>query len=136
MLEDYESKKGLITGYIITNAICILFVIFHLIRFEIFKQKETQEIIKILADAFVVPGSLLLLITAYISLTNQGSTDAIGYMLKRFGQMMIPTSKKKMEKYSDYVANKKRVKGYGFLGWSGLIYFVIGMILTGVYFIV
>ena len=136
MIEDSVSKKGLIISYIITNGVCILFVIGHLFRFNVFKQTDLQEIYRILADAFFIPGALLLLITAFIALSNQGSVDAIGYMLKRFGQMIIPFVKKKHERYSDYVENKKRVHGYSFLGWTGLIYFAIGMLFTGLFFTV
>lgn len=136
MNEEGSSKKTLIISYAITNAVCILSVIGILFLRDYFNQTELQLKYLALADAFVIPGSLLLLFTALIACSNQGSLDAIGFMLKRFGQMFVPFSKKTHEKYGDYVEKKKRVKGYGFLGWSGLIYFVIGMIFTALFFTV
>lgn len=136
MFEEESSKKTLILGYIITNIACILSVIGLMFLYKLFEQTELQQIYLVLANSFVIPGSLLLLFTALIACANQGSLDAIGYMLKRLGQSLLPLSKKTHEKYGDYVENKKRVKGYGFLGWSGLIYFVIGMIFTALFFTV
>lgn len=132
---ENNSKKGILTSYIIVNIFCILFILTHLSLNGFSFKLPIKEIYKLFSDAFFIPGALLLLFTALIALSNQGSLDSIGYMLKRFGQMILPFTKKTNEKYADYVANKKRTKGYGFLGWIGLVYFIIGIIFTVLFYI-
>ena len=135
-MQEQSSKRTKLIGYIITNVICITCVCVYIFGNDLFSQTEPIRIFHILCDAFVLPGSLCLLVAALIALSNEGSLDAISYMLRRLGQSLIPFIKKNDEKYADYVEKKKRIKGYSFMTWTGLVYFVIGMIFLGVYFLV
>lgn len=135
-MQEDNSKRGKLIGYIITNVICIAFILYLIFANKLFEQTELKEIYNILCTAFFAPGVLCLLFAALIALSNEGSLDSISYMLRRLGQNLIPFIKKNDEKYADYVANKKRVSGYSFMTWSGLVYFVISMIFLILYFIV
>ena len=135
-MQEDNSKQSTLIGYIITNVICILCVALKIFGDDLFHQTETLKIYHILCDAFVVPGTLCLLIAALVALSNEGSLDAISYMLRRLGQTLIPFIKKNDERYADYVAKKKRISGYSFITWTGLAYFVVGMIFLVLYFTV
>ncbi|MBE6130147.1 MAG: DUF3899 domain-containing protein [Erysipelotrichaceae bacterium] len=132
-MEENKSKQVTMIGYIITNVICIIAVCLQVFGNDLFHQTEILRIYHILCDAFVLPGTLCLLVAALIALSNEGSLDAIGYMLRRLGQSLIPFSKKNDERYADYIAKKKRIKGYSFITWTGLGYFTIGMIFLVLY---
>lgn len=135
-MQEENSKQGKLIGYIVTNVICIVCVCVYIFSNNLFKQTDTVRIFHILCDAFVIPGSLCLLTAALVALSNEGSLDSISYMLRRLGQNLIPFIKKNDEKYADYVAKKKRVSGYSFITWTGLGYFIIGIIFLIIYFIV
>lgn len=128
MQENEKSIKVEIIKYAITNGIALLFVLVLLLLRDAFNETDKQQLYNSIADSFTIPGVLLLCLAALIGLTNQGSLDAIGYMLKRFFQMLIPFSKKEHQKYADYVASKNKVHGYSFLAWSGLVYLIIAII--------
>lgn len=132
-MEENKSKQVTMIGYIITNVICIIAVCLQVFGNALFQQTDILRIYHILCDAFVLPGTLCLLVAALIALSNEGSLDAISYMLRRLGQSLIPFSKKNDERYADYIAKKKRIKGYSFITWTGLGYFTIGMIFLVLY---
>ena len=135
-MQEESSKRTKLIGYIITNVISIAFVLYLIFMYDLFKQTESKEIFNILCTAFFVPGVLCLLFAALIALSNEGSLDAISYMLRRLGQNLIPFIKKNDEKYADYVEKKKRVTGYSFMTWTGLVYTIISVIFLIIYFIV
>ena len=135
-MQEDNSKQGALIGYIITNVICIAFTLIHIFNNDLFHQTEILKIYHILCDAFIIPGTLCLLIAALVALSNEGSLDAISYMLRRLGQALVPFIKKNDERYADYVAKRKRVTGYSFIIWTGLAYFVVGMIFLILYFTV
>lgn len=134
-MQEENNKRGKLLGYIITNLICIAFICIYIFGNDLFNQTEKVKIFHILSDAFVIPGSLCLLSTALIAVSNEGSLDAISYMLRRLGQNLIPFIKKNDERYADYVSKRKRVSGYGFMGWTGLVYTFMGIIFLILYFI-
>lgn len=135
-MQEENSKRGKLIGYIITNVICISFALLQIFNNDLFHQTEILRIYHILCDAFVIPGILCLLVAALVALSNEGSLDAISYMLRRLGQTLIPFIKKNDERYADYVAKKKRISGYSFITWTGLAYFTVGIIFLVLYFIV
>lgn len=135
-MQEDNSKKSTIIGYIITNVFCISFVLYLVFTNDLFNQTDILKIYHVLCDAFVVPGALCLLTAALVALSNEGSLDAISYMLRRLGQSLIPFVKKNDERYADYVSKKKRISGFSFITWTGLAYFIVGMIFLVLYFTV
>ena len=106
MQENEKSIKVEIIKYAITNGIALLFVLVLLLLRDAFNETDKQQLYNSIADSFTIPGVLLLCLAALIGLTNQGSLDAIGYMLKRFFQMLIPfypqVHPRRMYLYMDY----------------------------------
>ena len=81
----------------------------------------------ILCDAFTVPGLLYLMFGAFMSLSNQGAMDGLGYVTVNGLKMLIPGMATKMERYKEYLERRRanRVKGYGFLYVIGIVCMVI-----------
>lgn len=126
----------LITKYVIMLAIGIGMVLIVFSTHNLYGTTDLAKRYKIIADAFTVPGVLFLCLGLLIALSNQGSLSAIGYMLKRLGKMLIPFSKKEHETYQDYVSKREPVSGYSFIIYSGLVFLVIAIIYTILFYTV
>lgn len=86
----------------------------------------------ILADAFTVPGVLMLGVAGLLWVSSDGFFDALGYAASSVGSMLIPLfgGMSKHQTYYEYVQSKKgkRVHGYSFLVWEGLAFLTVGII--------
>lgn len=90
------------------------------------------ERVRILSDAFTVPGLLLLFSAGLVAVANNGAFDGIGYALKWTIQRLIPgrAAIETQESYGDYVERKRqdgRVKGYSFLAITGGAFLAVGI---------
>ena len=107
---------------------------------EIGEAEILSDKFKILSDAFTVPGVLLIMVGALIWTSTQGIFDGLGYSFGRIGSMFIPLYQKSFEHltYYDYKMSKndKRIKGYSFLFYVGIGFFVIGILFFVLYKIV
>lgn len=93
---------------------------------------DTVEKYRILADAFTIPGTLLILVTALIWVSSEGMFDGLGYAFSRVGGMIIPFfgKSKKHETYYDYKMRKKEkaLHGYSFLFYVGLVFTAVALV--------
>ena len=92
------------------------------------ESKELVDKYKILTDAFTIPGVVFILVGCLVALSNEGALSSLGWMLKRMFKFLNPFANKNIEKYSDYVANKKKVTGYSFLFYTGLLFTVVSIV--------
>ena len=73
---------------------------------------------RLLSDAFMLPGFLMVAFGLLIFLANEGSFTGIGFIAQKAVGFLIPfLYKKKGETYREYVERKtaKPTQGYGFL---------------------
>ena len=93
-------------------------------------REVTDEVVrlKLLADAFTVPGVILIMVAVLCWLAGQGAVDGLLYAIKGLGSL-IPGMRKEPEKYYDYVQRKreKRRSGYGFLAITGVVFLLISI---------
>lgn len=92
-----------------------------------FSSEPLVEKYRILCDAFTVPGVLLLMSGLLMSISNAGALDSLGYIVSQGFSMLVPGKGLGKEKYADYVERKRknRVKGYGFLYISALLFLAV-----------
>ncbi len=120
-----------ITGY----ALCAVFgaAVFILIcRLNHYTELESdQERLRVLCDAFTIPGLLLVALAGLIYAANNGAFYGISYGLRTAKQILLPFLPNEYVKYRDYIAKKKekKVTGYRFIFITGLVFFIIGIIL-------
>ncbi len=107
-----------------------LLVAYVYIALRDFKAVPTVEKYRVLCDAFSVPGLLLLLAGALMTVTNAGAMEGIGYALSQGLSMLVPGKGLGTESYAEYVERKKnkRVKGYGFLYISAIPFLAAALI--------
>ncbi len=125
-----KGKKKL-TGY----AVCLLFgTAIFLIVCETNGYRtltSEQEKARILCDAFTIPGIMLVLGSGLVFAANHGAFYGIGYGLRTVKDHLLPFLPHEYVRYGDYIARKKekKVTGYSFIFYTGLIFLVIAVIL-------
>ncbi len=131
-----DKLKSAFIKYSVTIAVGGLLVWLYLWLRDFTGHEPPAERYRILCDAFTVPGVLLMLTAALIALTNEGALSGISYMLGHAFRMLIPGMGYKHEKYADYVERKaeKKVKGYGFIFFTGAAFFAVAAIFLALFF--
>lgn len=89
-----------------------------------------------LADAFTIPGVIMLMAGVLVWVSTTGNFDMLTYGLLRAKEAFIPSPTAKDEKFYDYKMRKekKRIKGYSFLFISGGIYMIPAIIFNILYY--
>lgn len=124
---------------LIKYGCCALFVGLTVWVFIALRETEELKLVDmklvdqylILCDAFTVPGVLLILFGAMVWVSNQGALDGLAYCVRFAVFSLIPGKRlERDEKYGEYVERKSqnRLKGYGFLFWSGLATMAIALV--------
>ena len=93
---------------------------------------------RVLADAFTIPGVVLMLVAALVAVANEGAFTGVSYSLTWMIRTLIPLAalKNGRESYRDYVERKRanRVKGYSFLFFTGLAFFTVAIVFTVLFY--
>jgi len=112
-------KKNLTKYGIAVSVALLLAYAFVALRVDFENPEDTplMEWYRIVCDAFTIPGLLYLMFGAFMSLSNEGALDGLGYVCVTGLKMLIPGGALKMERYQEYLERRRanRVKGYGFL---------------------
>lgn len=92
---------------------------------------------RILADAFTIPGVVLMLCYVLVAVANEGAFLGISYALSYTVKMLIPGAGKNHERFGDYAARKTergKIRGFGFLFFVGAAYFVVALIFIALFY--
>lgn len=92
---------------------------------------------RMLCDAFTFPGVLLMLSAALVALSNEGAFLGLGYVFGVALKGLIGLGGRQ-ERYADYVERKTekgRAKGYGFMFFVGLGYFLLAILFLVLFYI-
>ncbi len=130
-----ENKKINIKSILIRYGVCaviataLLFLI--LVTNGYWGLTEPQERLRVLCDAFSLPGLLLVLSSGLILAANAGTFNGLLYGLKVGIEIVLPFLPHKYVKYRDFVEKRKgkRIKGYGFICYTGLVFLAVGIVL-------
>ena len=91
----------------------------------------------LLCDAFTIPGVTLMLTAALVALSNEGSFDGLGYAVRYAVQRLVPGTGGPKETYAEFVERRReqgRIRGYGFLFYTGLAFFAAAMVFLVLFF--
>lgn len=91
---------------------------------------------RLLSDAFMLPGFLMVAFGLLIFLANEGSFTGISFIAQKAVGLLIPfLYKQKGETYREYVERKtaKRTQGYGFLFVCGCVFLAVSVVFVVLY---
>lgn len=129
-----ERTKSLLIKYGITVGACLTMTTMHLLNAD-FLNLEGEHLLRVLSDAFLVPGLLCVFSGLLIWLGNEGSFDGIGYALSYAFHAIMPGPLNKRESYKDYLARKKGKEpmGFAFLLIVGVVFTVIALVFSALF---
>ena len=127
-------KKAL--PYIISGAVGIIIFIVIICTKTIWNAEGTKEIMRILSDAFFVPGVLLAGVGLIIFAGNGGAFDMLSYAFIRFFDLFKKDVRNK--KYKDFYeyreAKKEKKRNMGFMLIVGAVFIVMAVIFLIAYY--
>ena len=103
-------------------------------NYEFWDAPTLVERYRILANAFTIPGVILMMFAALIWVSADGFFDGLAYAFSQAKDRLIPFvgAKRKHETYYDFKQRKqeKRPRGYGFLFFVGAAFTLVAVIFT------
>ena len=130
------NKLKLLWKYLICFGIMGIFTVSMLISLGFSFTNDLIDIYSNLADAFTVPGILMVLVGSLVWVSTTGFFDTLTFGVSILFKGLLPFKKgERFERFYDYKARKdeKRLTGYGFIVISGAIFLVIGIIFTALF---
>lgn len=130
-----KRMKSNLIKYGISGGACLLLAIAYVVSAD-FLNLELKDQLRILCDAFTLPGMLCIFGGALVWLGNEGTFDGIGYVLSYAFHALLPGSLNKRESYKEYLERKrgKRTTGYGFVFVVGLVCMIISFIFLALFY--
>lgn len=101
-----EKCKKLLAKYIVTVVICVSIIVFVLINRGFFITTDNATRFLYLADAFTIPGVLILMVGVLALISKTGIFDGLTYGLGRAARSLVPFSKIPDERFYDYKQRK------------------------------
>ena len=133
-----KSVKDTLIKYVITTALGGVISVIALMARGFFELESIAERYRALADAFTIPGVVLLMVGIILLISKDGFFDIVTYGLGRLGRALIPFSKKTDEQFYDYKVRKAEARasssGYGFVFIVGAVFMAVGILFTVLFF--
>ena len=135
-----EKEPTVWKPYAVTFAIGAIIALGVLTIDNAFSAKlSSLDRVRILSDAFFVPGALIFCVGMMIFVAGKGSFDGLAYSLqfaKRELLRFLPQMRDKMETFADYKARKAEKKTpYRYLLVAGGVYLLLGLLFTVIFLV-
>ena len=134
-----SSWKKTLTKYVVTVAVAAGMVLLTLNLHGFSELTGRKEQILLLANAFTIPGVILVMLGFLVMVANGGFFNGVAYAVTYAVRLLIPGPNKGGERYGDYVERKRaagKVKGYGFLFITGVVFVLIAVVFTVLFYTV
>jgi len=93
--------------------------------------QDLRNMYRLLSDAFMLPGFLMVCLGLMIWLSNEGAWHGVAFVLIRAVKFLIPFGRgTKDENYGEFVArqSKKQITGFSFIIVTGVIFLIISAV--------
>lgn len=131
MNEEEGALKGKLIAYGICVAVAVglLFLVLGLNGY--WTKEEPMDRARILCDGFSIPGALLVLTAGVLFASGQGAFNGVLFGLKRGKEILLPFLRSEYVPYREFIKRrqKKRIKGYGCVFFTGLAFLLVGIVL-------
>ena len=99
---------------------------------------DTASRLRILADAFTIPGTVITLFGVLVILSNEGAFEGVSYVIGYGLRMLIPgRALERPQSYADYVLDRRekgKLTGFGFLFVVGGVFLLLAIVFTVLFF--
>ena len=133
-----KDSRKIILRYTITTAAAGLMSLLALYLRDFGDATTLGDKYRMLADAFTIPGVLLIMFGALVWVSSEGFFDGLTYAFSRFGGMLIPFFKggKEHLTYYDYKMKMKdkRAHGYSFMFFVGIVFVAIAVVFIALFY--
>lgn len=132
-----KNGRNFLLKYGITAAVggCMAWSVLDLHGFQ--TAQTLADKYRILADAFTIPGVVILLTGVLVLIANEGMFEGISYAVSYAVKMLIPGVGRDQERYADYVERKREkgpVKGIGFLFVTGGVFMAAALLFVALFY--
>ncbi len=134
-----KNTKKTVIKYLVTIGIAFAATLLVIWLRDLSAEGDLQQRYRILADAFCVPGVILMCFSGIMWVASDGFFDSLGYAFSRVGGMFIPAFKIKHETFFDYKQRKsekraeKESGSFWYLFFVGLGFVLVSAIFTVLY---
>ena len=134
-MNDEKPIVKTLIRYGICTAVGLALMLMVLLINKYWMTEDAQEKLRILCDAFCIPGLLLILSTGLVFARNEGAFNGLLYGLRTAKEVLLPFLPYQHMNFREYVEKKaeKKVKGYSFLLITGAVFLAVGLVLLIVY---
>ena len=132
-----EKIKKILIKYGISIGVGAALVLLFLDLNGFYAAEVLTDKYKLIADAFTIPGVIFVMVAALVWVSTTGFFDMLSYGLGKAVRSLIPGgAAKKSESFFDYKTSKegKRFSGYSFILFTGILFLVIGVVFTALFF--
>lgn len=128
-----EKTKNFLIRFLVALAVGGALALLYLVARSFFSGiYEGKERLRYLADAFTIPGALLLLSGLLVFCTRKGAFDGMSYSVGLFFRTIFRPATLTERKYPDYVAEKREKRkgksGCAYLYAAGGIYLSVALV--------
>lgn len=111
-------------------------VLITLAKNDFLKGLPAVDVFRILSDAFLVPGILLLMAGILMWISKEGALDSLSWGARKFTGALGPKKDEKEETFLEYVEKRReeRTKGFGFLLITGTLMLLISLLFLFLFF--
>ena len=127
--------KSIITTVIKYAVTLLIGGVIAIVTIMAYGFSEAETIVQkhtILANAFTIPGVVLLMVGILMLLSRDGLFDMLTFGLGRLGKALVPFSKKTDESFYDYKVRKseQRLNGFSCVFVAGAVFLALGILFT------
>ena len=131
--------------YTVTVAIGLIIAFISLLVKKVFAAASAGDVFRILADAFTIPGGLLLVAGLGIWILNQGGFDGLIYMTRVLFRTKTQSKEGsiseneegRVEPYSEFIIkrhNEQQVTGYSFIIVTAVAFLALAGVFVILYY--
>ena len=129
---ENNNLKQILIRYAICLGVATALVFGVLALRDFWGQTQNSQKIRYLSDAFSITGIMFMSFGALFFLTDEGSFDGIGWIMKSAIRVILPfVGTKDAETYRAYKErkhSKPKMKGYSCMFLTGLVCLIVGIV--------